>query len=282
MRRLILIVLLAMAFSFSINIQASKANVDMGVSIGDEGLRGFYLSVGDYFSVPEREVVFVRERRIPDEEIPVVFFLSRYARVAPQIIIDMRLRGMSWMNITLHYKLHPDIYYVPLKRNPGPPYGKAYGYYMKRPKKDWHKIRLHDRDVVNMVNLRFITEYHRYDPDYVVGARSKGRNFVVIDRDVKRDRKLKGSDDRDRGRFREPDRDRGNGSRDYKDNKWDKNNKKDRGDFRDIKPSQRNAGAPDRDKFQSRDHAKERKEGSARDNGDKFNKKDKKDNHKKD
>lgn len=279
MRRLILVVLAALVFGLSINLAVSEANVDIGVSIGDEGLRGFYFSVGDYYHVPEREVIIIRDRRIPDEELPVVFFLSRHARVAPAIIVDMRLRGMSWMDITLHYRLHPDIYYVPLKKKPGPPYGKAYGYYMNRPKKDWHKIRLHDRDVVNMVNLRFISEYHRYEPDYVVGARSKGRNFVVIDRDVKRDRKLKGGDDRDRGRFREPDRDRGNSTRDYKNDKWDKKDKKDRGEFRGIKPSQRNAGVPERDKFQPRDYEKERKDSPAKDRGEKP---DKKDNHKKD
>jgi hypothetical protein len=35
----------------------SEASVDLGVSIGDEGLRGFYLAVGDYYRVPEKEVI---------------------------------------------------------------------------------------------------------------------------------------------------------------------------------------------------------------------------------
>lgn len=283
MRNLIAAILMLLVFGLSLNIRQAEANVDMGLSIGDEGLRGFYFSVGDYYHVPEREVIIIRERRIPDEELPVVFFLSRHAHVAPAIIVDLRLRGMSWMDITLHYRLHPDIYYLPLKKKPGPPYGKAYGYYMKKPRKDWHKIRLHDRDVVNMVNLRFITEYHKYEPDYIVGARSKGKNFVVINRDVRNEKKLKGYDDKDRGRFREPDRDRQSSPRDRKDDKWDKKDKKesgkDRGQYMNMREDQKNSGSAERDKFQSRDNGKERRDGAGKNKGEKP---DKKDNHKKD
>ncbi|MCE5311823.1 MAG: hypothetical protein LLF86_01580 [Nitrospiraceae bacterium] len=241
MRRLILVVLSAIVVSFSINLQASEANVDMGVSIGDEGLRGFYFSVGDYYHVPEREVIIIRDRRIPDEELPVVFFLSKHAHVAPAIIVDMRLRGMSWMDITLHYRLHPDIYYVPLKKKPGPPYGKAYGYYMNRPKKDWHKIRLHDRDVVNLVNLRFISEYHAYSPDNVVVMRSKGHNFAVIDNDVRKEKRFKEKKNKDKDSYKDKsrrdwDNERRNGQGADRDDKWDKKERKDKKDkdkFRD-------------------------------------------------
>src|SRR4030042_6054483 len=74
---------------------------NLGVSIGNEGVNGFHLSVGEYYRVPEREVVVVRKRGIPDEELPVVFYLATRARVAPRAILDLRLRGLSWMEITL-------------------------------------------------------------------------------------------------------------------------------------------------------------------------------------
>src|SRR4030042_2442417 len=74
---------------------------NLGVSIGNEGLRGFHFSVGEYYRVPETEVVVVRKRGIPDEELPVIFYLATRARVAPRAILDLRLRGLSWMEITL-------------------------------------------------------------------------------------------------------------------------------------------------------------------------------------
>jgi hypothetical protein len=134
--RILVIFLTLIVLSLGSLIPQAKASVDIGVYIGDEGLRGFYLSVGDYYRVPEREVVIIRERGMSYEEMPVVFFIAGRAHVAPGVIVDLRLRGMSWMDITFRYGLSPEIYYVPLRVTPGPPYGKAYGYYKKWPEKE--------------------------------------------------------------------------------------------------------------------------------------------------
>lgn len=48
----ILLIVLTLMFLFPVS--NSEATVDLGISIGDEGLRGFYLAVGDYYRVPER------------------------------------------------------------------------------------------------------------------------------------------------------------------------------------------------------------------------------------
>lgn len=109
----ILLIVLTLMFLFPVS--NSEATVDLGISIGDEGLRGFYLAVGDYYRVPEREVIIIKERHIPDEEIPVVFFIAQRAHVRPATIIDLRLRGKTWMDITLHFGLSPGIFYVPLR-----------------------------------------------------------------------------------------------------------------------------------------------------------------------
>jgi hypothetical protein len=140
------------------------------VSIGEEGIESFYLSVGEYYRVPHREVIIIRERHhMPHDEIPVVFFLAQRAHVSTGAIIDLRLRGMSWLDITIHYGLTPEIYYLPVKA--GPPYGKAYGYYMKKPKKAWKKLVLTDVEVVDLINLRFISEHWGYPAGEVIRLR---------------------------------------------------------------------------------------------------------------
>lgn len=48
----------------------AQPQVDIGATFGPEGSGSFYFSIHEYFRVPEREVVVIRERRIPDEEIP--------------------------------------------------------------------------------------------------------------------------------------------------------------------------------------------------------------------
>lgn len=181
----ILIIFLTLIFlSLGSLIPQAKASVDIGITIGDEGLRGFYLAVGDYYRVPQREVVIIRERGMPYEELPVVYFIAGRARVAPEIIVNLRLGGMSWMDITFRYGLSPEIFYVPVRV--GPPYGKAYGHYMNKPKKEWKKTVFKDSDIINLVNLKFTSEHYKYSPDEVIKMREEGKNFVVINDEIRK------------------------------------------------------------------------------------------------
>jgi hypothetical protein len=156
------------------------AQLQFGISGGDRGVDSFYVAIGDYYRVPEREVVVVRERHIPDDEIPVVFFIASRAGVSSQTVLNMRLGGSSWMDIALHFGLGPEVFYVPVEGTYGPPYGHAYGYYRHHKRGHWKDIRLGDADVVNFVNLRFMSEHYGYSPDRVIRMRSEGRNFREI------------------------------------------------------------------------------------------------------
>jgi hypothetical protein len=166
----------------------SRADLDVGLSIGDGGIKGFYLAIGEHYRVAEKEVIVVKKQKIPDEDLPVVFYLARRADVDPGVIMKLRLGGKSWMDITFHYGLTADIYYVALKNVSGPPYGKAYGHFKNKHKKQWRDIRFSDEEVVNFVNLRFISEHYGYSPDEVVKMRSKGKNFVAINAEVRKNK----------------------------------------------------------------------------------------------
>jgi len=181
---------LVLTFLLLVSMSAvSAASVDVGMSFGNGG-SSFFLSIGDYFHVPQKEVIVVKERKIPDEEIPVVFFLAQRVNVAPAAIIDLRLKGQSWLDITLHFGQGPEIFYVPVKESVvfGPPYGKAYGHYKKKSKKEWKKIRLQDDDVVNLVNLRFISEHYKYEPETVIKMREGGRKFSAISGEIEKEK----------------------------------------------------------------------------------------------
>lgn len=195
----------------------SAQSVSTGISISNGELQSFYLAVGDYYRVPESRVAYVKQHyRVHDEELPVVFFLASRAHVDPQVIIDLRYRQrMSWLNITFHYGLTPEIYYVPVQRV-GPPYGNAYGHYKKHGK-DYRKVVLADADVVNLVNLRFMSEYYGVAAEVVMDRRGKGERFVAMnDRYYKEKGKHRDHDDRGKGKD--------------KDDKWDKKEKKDKKD----------------------------------------------------
>jgi hypothetical protein len=124
------------------------------------------------------------------------------------------------MDITLRYGLSPEIYYVPVKvAKVGPPYGRAYGYYKTHPRHEWKKVVLPDDDVVNLVNLKFASDYYGYAPERVMQLRGEGQNFVAIHDHFKKERHGKNGkgkdsdrddDDRDRGKGKDKD-DRGKG-----------------------------------------------------------------------
>jgi hypothetical protein len=163
---------------------SASAGLSVGISAGSNGVDAFYLAIGDHYRVPQRDVLVVRQSRIADDEIPVVFFLAQKARVAPAVIVRLRHAGYSWYRIANHYRLGPDVFYVALKRPMGPYYG-VYRDYQRTPRTQWSRIRMTDRDVVNFVNLRFLSEQGHCSADDIVDRRSKGGDFRDIHRDLR-------------------------------------------------------------------------------------------------
>jgi hypothetical protein len=47
----------------------------------------------------------IKEKHIPDEELPVVLFIAGRAHVAPATVIDLRLSGKTWMDISPYFGL---------------------------------------------------------------------------------------------------------------------------------------------------------------------------------
>ena len=148
----------------------NASNFDIGISGSDRGINGFSLSIGDYYRVPAQEIIVI-ERSIPYEETSVVYFLAQHSHKTPHYIMNLRLRGMSWWDISLHLGLNPrTLYIIDSRRHLGPPYGKAYGYQ-----------RLNDSDIIELVNIRFLSSYHGISVDDVIDRRSRGQQYMHID-----------------------------------------------------------------------------------------------------
>jgi hypothetical protein len=173
--------LILAAFGFS--ALSLAAQVQAGAVFSGDGLRSFYFAIGNYYHVPDREVVVVRARAVPPDEVPVVFYIAQQARVEPTVILDLRRRGLSWADVAIHFRLNPDIYNF----RGGPPYGKAYGYWKKHPPRD--------AEVIDAVNVHFLSDYHRVSPDVVRAERSRGSSYAVVARDFEA-KSSKGEDHR--------------------------------------------------------------------------------------
>ena len=155
---------------------AQASGFSIGVSGSERGIDSFYLSIGDYYHVPYSELVIV-ERSIPRDEMSVVYFLARHSHRDARHIVGLRLRGLTWWDISIHLGLNPyTLFILDSYRYPYPPYGIAHGYY-----KPGKMHRLRDREVIDLVNVRFISDYHRIRPDEVIERRRSGERFMNID-----------------------------------------------------------------------------------------------------
>jgi hypothetical protein len=164
----------------------SNAGLNVNINLGGSESSNYYRSLANYHRVSEKDVYFVRQRGIADEELPVIFYLASLAGVAPSLVADeYRRPGITLHDLTRIFGLNPEIYHYPIKfRVDGPPYGKAYGYYRNKPKKEWKNIKLSNTDIINLVNLRFISESRGVDPEDIIKRRSAGKNFITIDDDI--------------------------------------------------------------------------------------------------
>jgi hypothetical protein len=146
----------------------------------------FRVSVGAHYKASAATIDMARKKKIKDDELPVLFHLSARAKAKPEVVMDLRAKGMSWAQITLHLGLGADIYHVPLKADPGPPYGNAYGHFKKRKRSEWRGIVLADADIVNLVNLRFMADYHGFSPDEAVKIRARHRDCFSFHANLKK------------------------------------------------------------------------------------------------
>jgi hypothetical protein len=145
----------------------AEAQLSAGVVLDRDGLRGLHVAIGQVYRAPVREVQRWGPARIHPDELPVVYFLAREARVSPEAVIALRDRGWSWMDVSRHLGLSPQVFVRHLPRQ-GPPYGRAHGYWA-RENRDLY--RLSDRQIVDYVNLAFWADYHRQPVARVIQVR---------------------------------------------------------------------------------------------------------------
>jgi len=167
------------------------AGVNVNINLGSTESANFYRSIAHYNNVSEDDVYFIRKKGVADEELPVIFYLASLAGVSPALVADEYKPGNSLLDLTRTFGLNPEIYHYPIKSKvDGPPYGKAYGYYRNKPKKEWKNIKLSNTDIINLVNLRFISDSNGVDPEDVIKRRAGGKTFDLINDDIVKDKKL--------------------------------------------------------------------------------------------
>ncbi len=177
MKKFIFLILLFL-ITIGVTNYSLGSNLDLGVSINNGKLTNFYLSLGEYYRIPYDEIIIIKRKYpiIREEELPVLLLIVNYARVSPDIVIELRKKGWSWYEVMIKFGLEPEKIFHRYIVVYGPPYGKAYGYYKKPPK----KIILKDYDMIELSHIKFFSEYYNKDPKIIIKLKEREKNYILV------------------------------------------------------------------------------------------------------
>lgn len=207
--RITMVGLLALAAAVGSLSYRADGQAQFGLSIRNGQVESFYLSVGEYFGAPTNQVAYLRRCGLRDDEVPVVLFIARHSRYAPEEIVRMRQQGESWMDISASCGVSLDYYGAPVVVNSGPPHGNAYGYYKKHPREV--RYVLTDDQIITAVNVHFLGTHYRYSEPEIRRWRSTGESFQSISDDLRSHRGHGREADEGNGRSRGRERGRHGG-----------------------------------------------------------------------
>ena len=146
----------------------------IALHVGDDG-RFFLNLTNEHYAVPERTAVAVVKRcPRPQDDYPVVMLLARLSGRSPDTILSMRLRGAPWVDVFARNQVSPDVLFVGMDRDPGPPYGHAWGYWRKHGMEGDARAALSDDQIVDLAKLQIVSGSYRVSPYSVIAERQRG------------------------------------------------------------------------------------------------------------
>lgn len=156
-------------------------DVDFGaaVSIGDDTDLYFAIS-SRYFDRDRPSVESWWTHCHHPDDLAVALFISKRSGRSPDFVFSLRKRGLSWWEISARVGLPAGVWFVPVTRDPGPPYGKAYGHWKKQKRNPEAVFTLTDGDIRNLVAVRMVHEYYGVPVEVAMEWRASGRDLRAL------------------------------------------------------------------------------------------------------
>ncbi len=99
-------------------------------------------------------------------------------------VAQLRGHGASWLTTARRFGVTPDAFYVTLKILKAP-FKKILGYYKSRKRTQWRrKLSLGMWEIVNLVNLKFLSDFYKCAPETIADWRAKGKSYVDINAEL--------------------------------------------------------------------------------------------------
>lgn len=147
------------------------------------------------------------------DDLNVALHIARHCDRGPEYFAQMRKSGAAWFEIANRCRVPVEVWFVPVARDPGPPYGKAYGHWKKRQSNPRETILLTDREVRDLAAVRFAHEYYGVPVETAMEWRRDGRDVrkIMVSEYRQRHGRHAAHDDRGRGRVEDEGRSKDKG-----------------------------------------------------------------------
>lgn len=156
------------------------------VSLAGEEAETFSSALASYFGVSAEEVAAVWETGVSGDEIPVALLLAKLTKSSPANFGKLRARGDSWRDIAKVRNVGSDAFYMKIDAKfESATFSPIFAHFDTTSESKWRELPLTDGDVVNLVNLKFISSHFDYSAFEVMSMRDKGNSFVDITAHVK-------------------------------------------------------------------------------------------------
>lgn len=142
-------------------------------------------SVSKFFNAPIEEVLTASASGIENDELAVVFYLAQKAKVKSSEVTSLREDGNSWADVSSLLSVTPRDFYVIVCNQPqSKSYSPAFDKFKSTPQSKWNQIEFSDKEIVNLVNLRFLYKHHDYSVYEIIAMRDFGKGFARINEQV--------------------------------------------------------------------------------------------------
>jgi len=156
-------------------------DIDFGANVNVNDHTNLFFSISSRYYDRDRATVSSFGARFGDpDDLSVALFINRYCGRSLDEILVLRRQGLSWWDVSVRYRVPLDVWFVPVARDPGPPYGKAYGHWRKHERDRNAVVVLRDPDIRNLVAVRMIHDYYGVPVETAMEWRASGRKVHTV------------------------------------------------------------------------------------------------------
>jgi hypothetical protein len=168
-----------------------------GSSVNDDDYNLYSFAMQDYYKVPVKDISSIKQRGVGAEELPVVLFFVKNAKVTIDQVLEHRLKGEKWVDIAEALDIKPTMLFVPIKEEVTEPhFARAYGYFKTKQLKSWKWVNLEDEDFANLVNLKFLARHYDVPAYDIIKQRETGATYMAMNVELN-DRKFRAHNEKE-------------------------------------------------------------------------------------